>query len=134
MSTIPVTLKNEQRMEVIVNGPGAANRLFIYTGTAVFDPPYKGTGSSWKTDTASFDVGKFTVGQFINGIAWASLGKISNDGTASNAGWGVENADADWDEESSKVKVTVDVSVRDSDGFIETFGFQVTVLANMNAK
>jgi hypothetical protein len=125
-----IKIENPQEIEVAVSGPNGANRLYIYTGTAVFS--FRGTGSSWKRESISFKVGRvFKQGEFHKGIATASLASIDNYSHAVNAGWAVDSADADWDDESGKTVFTADLAVRDSDGFMTRIGYQVTVLAKV---
>ena len=122
-------IDNPQEMEVVVSGPGKANRLFIFTGTAVFT--FKGTSNDWSRNTISFLIPdhKFSPGQFLRGIATASLASISNNSVAQNAGWAVDSVDADWDDESGLIEVRAKLAARDTDGFINRMAYQVTVLA-----
>jgi hypothetical protein len=121
-------IENAQEMEVVVSGPHGANRLFIYTGTAVFT--FKGTGGKWRHDSISFKIGRtFTQEQFHRAVATASLASIANSKHAVNAGWAVDSVDADWDDESGKIEVTARLAVVDSNGYLYRMGYQVTVLA-----
>ena len=123
-------IDNPQEIEVVVSGPRSANRLFIYTGTAVFD--FKGRSKKWKRDSISFRVGrKFAPGQFHKAIATANIASASNDYAANFAGWAVDSIDADWDDDSGKMNVTAQLAVRDSDGYLHRLGYQVTVLASI---
>ena len=122
------SIENEQEMQIGVNGPDGANRLIIYTGTAVFR--FKGTGSEVKRDTLSFNIGSaFSSGQFKKAVATASLASIFNDGPANDAGWAVDSVYADRDVYTGKVRVTAKLAVRDSDGYVFRIGYQVNVLA-----
>ena len=123
-----INIENSQELEVVVSGPDRANRLFIYTGTAVFE--FKGTGGDWRRDSISFPIGRtFQPGQFIRAIATASLASIFNQNVANNAGWAVESVDADWDDESGQVQLSAQLAVRDSDGFLNRIAYQASVLA-----
>jgi hypothetical protein len=125
-----IKIENAQEMEVGVSGPNGANRMYIYTGTAVLS--FKGTGGSWKRDSISFKVGRaFGQGEFHKGVATASLASIKNENHAVNSGWAVDSADADWDDESGKTVFTAELAVRDSDGYLLRIGYQVTVLARV---
>jgi hypothetical protein len=91
-------IENPQDMEVFVNGPRGANRMFIYTGTAVFN--FRGNSERrWKRDTLSFKVGrKFEPGQIVRIVATASLASVFNDGSWHDGGWAVDLVDADLDD------------------------------------
>ncbi|MBU7028979.1 MAG: hypothetical protein HXS48_18740 [Theionarchaea archaeon] len=129
MALSPEYIENEQDLEVVVRGPGDTNRLFIYTGTAVFN--FRGTGGSWKRDSISFEVGRsFTSSQFRKAIATASLASISNDGTAANAGWAVDRVDVKRSS-SGKMRITAKLAVRDSDGYLQRMAYEVNVLAHL---
>jgi len=123
-------IENPQEMEVVVGGPNDANRLFIYTGTAIFS--LKGTGEDWLHDSISFEVGRaFTSTQFVKAVAAASLASISNLGHAVNAGWAVDRVETDRSSSSGKTKLTISLAVRDSDGYLHRLGYEVDVLARL---
>ncbi len=124
-----IHIENPQEMEVIVSGPGDANRLFIYTGIAVFS--FRGTGSRWLRDTLSFQIGRtFTAAQFKKAAATASLASIANNGHAVNAGWAVDRIEARR-ASSGRIEVTMNLAVRDSDGFLNRVAYEVNVLAKI---
>ncbi|MGH8933452.1 MAG: hypothetical protein ACRDZO_23160 [Egibacteraceae bacterium] len=119
---------NVQQMEVVVNGPGNANRLFIISGTAVFNFTPLGDESQ-AVDDLIFAIGPFfQPGQLINLTAGASLASISNQGTAIGALWAVDSVNAGLNE-AGRVQVIARLVVRDTDGFINRLGFQVHILA-----
>lgn len=121
-------IANPQEMRVSVSGPGGANTLIIFTGTAVFT--FKGTGSSVERDTLSFTVGPaFPIGQLRSAVATASLASISNSGPAVDALWAVDSVSAVIDVYAGRVRVTADLAVRDIDGFLLRMAYQVNVLA-----
>ena len=123
-------VENPQEMEVIVGGPSGANRLFIYTGTAVFS--FKGTGGDWLRDSISFDVGRaFASTEFVKAVAVASLASISNQQHAVNAGWAVDRVEANRAAGSGKTTLTISLAVRDSDGYVQRLGYEVNVLAKL---
>lgn len=125
-----LTLDNQQEMEVVVSGPGTANRLFIYTGVAIFE--FKGTGGGWRRDFIDFELGRvFAAGQVRDVLATGSLNSIKNDHTAVDAGWAVDRLTARWDPTEQRIKLRADIAVRDSDGYIQRMGYQVTVLARL---
>jgi hypothetical protein len=122
-------IESAQEMEVVVNGPGDANRLFIYTGIAVFN--FKGTGSGWRKDTLTFQVGRtFTTTQFKKAVATAALASISNVEHAVNAGWAVDKVAARR-ASTGKVELAMDLAIRDVDGYIHRVGYEVNVLAKL---
>lgn len=130
-----VRLENAQEMEVCVCGPNGANRLFIYTGTAVFE-----FGGTWKESMGNtfvkgdlhFKVGRqFSRGQVLQVLATGALASISNGGPANNAGWAVDSVNASWDETSGQIVLKAELAVRDTDGWIHRFGYQINVLTKM---
>jgi hypothetical protein len=130
---MPVNLEyieNSQELEAVVAGTGGANRLFVYTGTAVFS--LKGTGSNWLCDTLTFEVGRsFTAAQFIKAVATASLASIANTATAVNAGWAVDRVEASRAGASGKIQLKLNLAVRDSDGFLNRASYEAHVLAKL---
>lgn len=122
-------IENPQKMEVGVNGPGDANKLFIYTGTAVFT--FKGTGKEWLRDTLTFQIGDpFTTTQFKKAVATASLASISNTSHAVNAGWAVDKVEAKR-ASNGKIELTLKLAIRDIDGFLHRVAYEVNVLAKI---
>lgn len=131
MTVVLEGIANEQNLELVVAGPGQANRMFIVDGTAAFTLT-PGNGNNEARDTLRFAVGPtLAEGQFVRAIATASLASISNQGLANGAHWAVDSVDADFDDESGRVIVTADLYVADTDGFLQRIGFQVNVLARM---
>lgn len=127
-------IENFQEMEVFVSGPCDSNRLYIFTGTAVFS--FKGTGPKVLRDEISFNIpGKsFLDGQVRKVVVTAGLSSIFNDGPANNAGWAIDSVEAGYEKKSNQIKVSAKLAVRDSDGYLLRFGFQATVLAAINDK
>lgn len=130
-----VHLENPKEMEVCVCGPNEANRLFIYTGTAVFE--FGGTwqesmGNAFVKGYLYFKVGRqFTRGQVLQVLATGALASISNGGPANNAGWAVDSVEAYWDEKSGQIELKAELGVRDTDGWIHRFGYQINVLTKV---
>lgn len=123
-------IETPQQMEVDVSGPADANKLFIFTGIAVFT--FKGTGQAWKGDTLTFEVGpQFTANQFKSAVVTASLASIANAGHAINAGWSVNSAEAVRSSSSGKTKLTFNLAVRDSDGYLYRIGYEACVLVDL---
>lgn len=122
-------IENPQEMEVGVNGPGDTNRLFIYTGIAVFD--FKGTGGGWLRDTLTFQIGRtFTSTQFKKAMATASLASISNKNHAVNAGWAVDKVEAKR-AMNGKIELTMNLAIRDVDGYLHRVAYEVNVLTKI---
>ena len=124
------SFSNLQEMEVGINGPDGADRLYVYTGTAIFS--FKGESEShWKRDVIQFHVGRnFGPGQVVKAIGSGSLASIYNRKSANYAGWAIDDADADWDDEDGRIQVRASVAVRDTDGYVLRMSFTVHVLAN----
>ena len=119
-------IANEQQLEVGVNRPGNANRMFVIDGTARFTLT-PGAGNDRASDTLRFPVGPtLASGQFIRAVATASLARIANGGLANNAQWAVDSVDADLDDETGRVIVTAD-----TDGYLQRIGFQFNILARL---
>jgi hypothetical protein len=131
-----VCLENAQEMEVCVCGPNGANRLFIYTGTAVFE--FGGTwrefmGDNFVKGYLYFKVGRqFSSGQVLQVLATGALASISNGGPANNAGWAVDSVEAYWDEKSGQIELKAELGVRDTDGWVHRFGYQINVLTKIS--
>jgi len=130
---MPIVLlgrESQQDMEVAVSGPGTANRLFIYSGIAIFN--FKGTGGTWNWDYIEFELGRvFALGQVKDIVAMAHLNSIKNESTAVNAGWAVDKVRAWWDSVEQRIKLRADLAVRDIDGYIQRMGWTVHVLARI---
>ena len=123
-------IENPQEMELVINGPSDANRLFVYTGTAVF-ASHGAIGSEWMRDAISFEIGRnFSSNQFIKATAYASLASIANQNHAVNAGWAVDRVDTEL-VPSGKVKVTLHYAIRDVDGLLLRVGYKVNVIAKL---
>ncbi len=123
-------IENPQELEAFVSGPSGANRLFVYTGIAVFS--FKGTGSNWLRDLLSFEVGRsFSASQFRKAIATASLASIANNDHAVYAGWAVDRVAVSRSPGSGKPKLDMNLAVRDSDGYLFRLAYEVHVLAQM---
>jgi hypothetical protein len=131
----PVRLENPQEMEVCVCGPNGANRLFIYTGTAVFE--FGGTwhesmGNAFVKGYLYFKVGQqFSRGQVLQVLATGALASISNGGPANNAGWAVDSVEAYWDEKTGQIELKAELGVRDTDGWVHRFGYQINALTKI---
>jgi len=124
-------IENPQELEIGVGGPSDANRLFAFSGTAVFNSQ-GALGSSWYRDSISFEVGRaFSETQFKKAVAMISLASIANAEHAVNAGWAVDRVRVTRDAGTGKPRLTVDYAIRDIDGYLYRIGYKVSVLAKI---
>jgi len=117
---MPVTLndtelEDQQQLEVVVSGPNGANRLYVCTGRTFFAVT-AGSADPERTETLIFPVGpQLTQAQFRRAIATASFSGLSFAQSTStppaSATWSVTSTEADWDDETGKVEVRVEVTV-----------------------
>ncbi|WP_287127842.1 hypothetical protein [Candidatus Cyanaurora vandensis] len=134
-----VRIENPQSIEAQVSGPGGADRLFIYTGVAVFNS--EGPEFGWKADTLVFvplempgQIKRvFTRRQVHKAIASAALAGIYNPGNTGYAGWAVDCADADWDDETGNIVVVIKMGINGEKAAILRLTYNITVLAEMGA-
>jgi len=118
MAVAPEGIANEQQLEVGVNGPDGANRLFVDRRHGGVHP-HAGRGE--RPGVRHTPVPRrptLAPGQFIRAAATASLAGIANGGLANNAQWAVDSVDAD-------------LVVADTDGYLQRIGFQVNILAQL---
>ena len=130
----PNRLTNMQEMEVHVNGPDGANRMFIYSGMAEVELSGGLPHPRWSLEVVCFDVGRnYDVEneEIINIVATSSLAGTRTDGVASFAGWQIFGAAGELDEESGRVRMNIAAGARDTQAFLEQISFQVTVLARV---
>ncbi len=139
---IQAAIKDKQTMEVVVTGPDGANRMIICTGKmllnfSAFDNTAGGSGVTQKETFTALIEPQLAAGQFRRAIAIASLANISyfdNDPTQRDGShWSIEEAQADFDDESGQVELRVAVMLRPrgigSSARIDEISFQVTTLA-----
>ena len=139
MAIAPSSIENAQDMEVVVSGPGDANRLYLYTGMANFYlAGYTAAVGYPAQDSLTFLVGpEFSAGQVKKAIAVGAISAVAGPGPASydTVSWtvaaAVKSIDADWDDDSAKVRVTAEVAVWGQSELLQGLGFQVTVLASV---
>jgi hypothetical protein len=135
---------DSQTMEVGINGPDKANRMYIATGKldinwAGYDTHASGYGTIMReTFTALIDP-QLEKEQFHRSVAMASLATFSyndqdstqNDGVQ----WAIEEAQVDFDDESGKVQLRVAVMLKPQGkgcyAAINQIAFQVTTLARI---
>jgi len=125
----PKRLTNMQEMEVHVNGPDGANRLFIYSGMAEVElcgglpHPRWSIGRTYDCENGE---------EVIKIVCTSSLAGSRTDGVASFAGWQIFGAAGELDEDDCRVRMNIAAGARDTQAFLEQISFHVTVLAKIN--
>ena len=125
----------EQVLEAVVSGPDRANRLFICTGIANVQMSL-GRNQEQITETWTFFVGpNLTRTQFYRAIGTASVSFQTMDILGAPAGFTVQivSIEADWDDESERVEVRVEVLLSSSLTSIDItqLRYWVTILAQI---
>ena len=132
----PNRLTNMQEMEVHVNGPDGANRLFIYSGMAEVELCGGLPHPRWSLEVVCFELGrKYDCDNgesVIKIVATSSMAGGRTDGVASFAGWQVFGAAGELDDDSCRVRMNIAAGARDTQAFLEQISFQVHVLAKVN--
>ena len=104
-------LQNPQQIEVYVSGPDDANRLYLCTGMAIaYLGAYNDPNGARQTFT--FRIGPvLTRREMVR--ASASVAFATTDvyefGAGNSFSYGLENVEADWDDESGQVEVRFDI-------------------------
>jgi hypothetical protein len=126
----------EQVLEAVVAGPDGANRLYTVTGAA--GVAINVSGGQQQTQTWTFLVGPtFTRGQLYRAIGTASVSSQSAilQTTSGNFVLAVSSVEADWDDESGRVEVRVEVYLSSSTGgpqlSVNQLRYWVTILAQI---
>ena len=133
---MPVTNTiEEQVLEAVVTGPDGANRLFTCTGIANVQMSLTRTQEE-TTETWTFLVGPtLPRPQFYRAIGTASVSLQTVDIQGAPAGFTVHvvSVEADWDDESERVEVRVEVLLSsDMIGVnINQLRYWVTILAQI---
>ena len=130
----PNRLTNMQEMEVHVNGPDGANRMFIYSGMAEVELCGGLPHPRWSLEVVCFDIGRTydtENEEVINIITTSSLAGCRTDGVASFAGWQIFGAAGELDDESRRVRMNIAAGARDTQAFLEQISFYITVLARI---
>ena len=123
-----------QEMEVHVNGPDGANRLYIYSGMAEVEIRGSLPHPRWTLEVICFELGRtynLPDESIININASAALAGGRMDGVASFAGWKIFGAAGELDNDSSRVRMNIAAGARDTQAFLEQISFQVNVLARI---
>ena len=132
----PNRLTNMQEMEVHVNGPDGANRLFIYSGMAEVDLCGGLPHPRWSLEVICFELGRtydIENGEsVINILATSSMAGGRTDGVASFAGWQIFGAAGELDEEDCRIRMNIAAGARDTQAFLEQISFHISVLAKVN--
>ena len=132
----PDRLTNMQEMEVNVDGPDGANRLFIYSGMAEVELCGGVPHPRWSLEIVCFDVGRkydCDAGEeVIKVVTTASLAGGRTDGVASFAGWQIFGAAGEYDNSDCRVRVNIAAGARDTQAFLEQISFHLHVLAKVN--
>lgn len=132
----PRRLTNMQDMEVIVNGPDGANRLFIYSGMAEVELCGGLPHPRWSLEIICFDIGRSydieNGEEVINIVTTASFAGGRTDGVASFAGWQIFGAAGELDKEDCRIRMNIAAGARDTQAFLEQISFHVNVLAKVN--
>ena len=130
----PDRLTNMQEMEVHVNGPDGANRMFIYSGMAEVELCGGLPHPRWSLEIVCFDIGRsydIENEEVINIVTTSSLAGGRTDGVASFAGWQIFGAAGELDEESGRIRMNIAAGARDTQAFLEQISFHITVLARV---
>jgi hypothetical protein len=130
----PKRLTNMQEMEVHVNGPDGANRLFMYSGMAEVELCGGMPHPRWSLEVVCFDIGRrYDVENeaVINILANAALAGNRTDGVASFAGWQIFGAAGELDHEDCRIRMNIAAGARDTQAFLEQIAFHVNVLARV---
>jgi len=133
---VPNRLTNMQEMEVYVNGPDSANRLFIYSGMAEGELCGGMPHPRWSLEVVCFELGRKydceNGEDVINIVATAALAGTRTDGVASFAGWQIFGAAGELDVDSNRVRMNIAAGARDTQAFLEQISFHINVLAKIN--
>jgi hypothetical protein len=125
-----------QEMEVHVNGPDGANRLFIYSGMAEVELCGGLPHPRWSLEIICFDIGRTydreNGEEVIKIVTTASFAGGRTDGVASFAGWQIFGAAGELDEDDGRIRVNIAAGARDTQAFLEQISFHVNVLAKVN--
>jgi hypothetical protein len=125
----------EQVIEAVVAGPDDANRLFTITGAANINIFV--SGGQQKTETWTFLVGPtFTRRQFCRAIGTASVStqNLNVQTAPMSVQVSINSVEADWDDESGRVEVRVEVFLTASasaNANISQLRYWVTILAQL---
>lgn len=138
----PNQIQNLQQLEAAVSGPDGANRLFTVSGQTLNVGFSAFSSGSFTTQTQTFTllVGPvLTRQQFFRAICAVALASTTQHTQVApgDFSWAIVSSDADWDDESGQVELRVEVSVSaggsSNSATLNSFSFQVTILAAVAA-
>lgn len=131
----PNRLTNMQEMEINVNGPDGANRLFIYSGMAEVELRGGLPHPRWSLEVICFDIGRQydcdNGEDIINVVTTASFAGGRTDGVASFAGWQIFGAAGELDQDDNRLRINIAAGARDTQAYLEQIAFHVNVLAKI---
>jgi hypothetical protein len=130
----PKRVTDLQEMEIQVNGPDGANRLFIYSGMAEVEIRGGLPHPRWSLEVVCFELGRAydpDNEEVIRINATASVAGSRIDGTASFAGWQIFGAAGELDDDSHRIRMNIAAGARDTQAFLEQISFQLHVLARI---
>jgi hypothetical protein len=131
----PNRLTNMQEMEIHVNGPDGANRLFIYSGMAEVELNGGLPHPRWSLEVICFDIGRRydcdNGEDIVDVVTTASFAGGRTDGVASFAGWQIFGAAGELDLDDCRLRVNIAAGARDTQAFLEQIAFHVNVLAKI---
>jgi hypothetical protein len=122
----PINPYNLQKLEYNVNTPEGAAAVTVVTGMMEIGLQ---AGQDGARSSASFKAlldPLVAAGKFRKATATASIASCVLGG---NGQWVIDEAEATLDDESGRVKLTVDVTIVGAGSMIERINFQVTTLA-----
>jgi len=137
MTLSPINFDKVDVLEVAVQGPGDANRLFIVSGVAVLN--YKGTVHDYNRDNVSFLIPQkgtgnpapLNIGEYRDSTGIAFPATIQST-TQEPVGWGIDFVDTLPDGETS-LRLSAQIAVLNPGGTFIRMGFQVNILAHIGA-
>jgi len=134
-ATPATNTSGEQVIEAAVSGPDGANRLFTCTGVAEVQLSL-GRHQDQITETWTFFVGPaLSRGQFYRAIGYAQVSFQTMDILGAPAGFTVQvvSTEADWDDESERVEMRVEVLLDSSlvSLNVNQLRYWVTILAKV---
>ena len=134
----PASVQNLQQVEAYVSGPDTANRLLTISGQFDAVTSVVGSANTSEQSSTTFSVligPVLTHNQFFKAIATGSITNISfdNEGTTPFfTNWNITSIDADWDDESGQVELTIEVFLKaygaNNNTILGGLNFQVTIL------
>lgn len=137
-------IENPQMMEVYVNGPRDANRLYIFAGTAVFDW-HVSDDENWRREPLHISmmgvpgVPRIFEDQVVDHIETASLAAIYSRETARRdaVGFGAESVEAFFTRDPrheldfADFGINVQLTLRGNDVHFLRVSFQLNILARI---